>query len=231
MKNRIRTALVLTVLLAAGAPGGAQFAPVADVGQAAFSHMHTLLQKTLLKVDVLTVDICFDAETAGRLAPLGARTRLSGAGADSVTRAVLDGEHARARVLFLRDVALEDFLDGARADLWHAVKAGLLEEADYRVLEAGLPGWYSPLARRGIRKGDQILYDMGPEVIRTVFLRREGTAALEHTVSGRGLRNSPLATWLARGSSFRSGLLESLRHDARRVRQPGAADRCGASGN
>ncbi|HSJ16134.1 MAG TPA: hypothetical protein VK939_17135, partial [Longimicrobiales bacterium] len=39
---------------------------------------------------------------------------------------------------------------------------------------------------------------------------------LDRTESGRALRNSPLAAWLAPGSPFRAGLLESLQRGSGR---------------
>lgn len=235
MTKTILAALALTGLLPAVSPLLPAVSPPLlaqqpqpEPGSAPFSRMHTLLQRTLLKVDVLTVDICFDSATARQLTPFAVRARLSGAAADSLARVALGGEQARARVEFLRDVSLAQFLDGVREDLRQAVKAGLLTGADYRVLDAGLPGWYAALERRGIRKGDQIIYDMGPDAVRTSFLRREGAPPIEHSVRGRGLRNSPLATWLARGSSFRPGLLDSLRGEGARARA-GSPGSCIAS--
>jgi hypothetical protein len=230
MKATVCVALALGAGLLAGAvPARAQSSPESP-GQAPYSHMYTLLQRTLLKIDVLTVDVCFDAETARRFARLAGRGRLTRPAADSIVAVALASEHAQARVGFLRDVSLDDFLEGVRDDLWQAVEAGLLADSVFRVLQAGLPSWYSPLRRRGIRKGDQILYDMGQDEVRTVFLRREGTTALEHRERGRGLRNSPLATWLARGSSFRPGMLESLRRDGARAGSGTLAGRCRAGG-
>ena len=227
MKNAARAVLTLATvasLLAAARGVRAQFAPE-PLGRAPWSHMHTLLEKTLLHVDVLTVDICFDAATATRFAAIAARSPLKGAAADSITRAALAGRRAVARVEFQRDVSLAEFLDGVRADLRNAVAAGVMEDSVSRVISSGLPRWYAFAAQRGIRKGDQILYDMEPDAIRTRFFTREGTTPLDNTEHGRGRRNSPMATWLAAGSEFRSGLLASLQREGARGGAAAAA-RC-----
>ncbi|HSJ14507.1 MAG TPA: hypothetical protein VK939_08830, partial [Longimicrobiales bacterium] len=216
--NAVRAGLPLAALLAAlamPAPAGAQFVDY-EVGVTPASHMRTVLQKTFLKVDVLSVDICFDVPTAGRMAATAARGRLRGAAADAITRAALDGDLAVARVAFLRDIPLGDFLDGIDQDLRNAVAGGLVPDSVYRVLAAGLPVWFAPLDRRGLRKGDVLVYEMQPEAVRTIHVSREGKVLLDRTESGRALRNSPLAAWLAPGSPFRAGLLESLQRGSGR---------------
>lgn len=211
MLNAVRAALLLGALMVAGAgaPVSAQTVEP-DVGRTPGSRMHTLLQRTLLKVDVLTVDLCFDESTGRRLAQLAGRGRLSGAAGDSIVRAVLAGGLAVGRVEFLRDIPLADFLDGVGEDLRHAVATGMLADSIYRALAAGLPAWYAPLERRGIRKGDRLVYEMRRDAVRTVFSSRDGHALLDRTDAGRERRNSPLAAWLAPGSQFRAGLLQSL---------------------
>jgi hypothetical protein len=224
MKQVVRAVLTLAAVLFCGV--SAPTALVAQsldhaVGTTAGSHMHALLQKTLLKVDVLTVDICFDEPTARRLAAIANRGRLRGAAADSMMRAVLAGRLALARVGFLRDIPVRDFLQGVDEDLRNAVAAGVLADSVYRAVSAGLPAWYAPLQRRGIRTGDVLVYEMQPNAVRTVYRNREGRVLLERTDSGRAKRNSPLAAWLAKGAPVRDELLQSL--------QP-AAGASGASG-
>jgi len=217
--------LALTAMAAAVAPASAQTS-TATLGRAPWSYMHTLLQKTILKVDVLTVDICFDAPTARRFAALAGRGRITGAVADSVARAALLGQRAVARIEFRRDVSLGQFLDGVDQDQAKAVAAGLLADTTYRALSAELPGVYAFLEKRGIRDGDQILYELAHDSIRVVFRGREGRTLLDSRDAGRERRNSPLATWLAPGSDFREELLESLQRDGARAATRPFADRC-----
>ena len=203
-------ALLLT--LATQGPAAAQAGEPA-LGSTAGSHLHTLLQRTVFKVDVLTVDLCFDAATGRRIAGIAARGRLTGARADSATHAALAGRQAVARVAFLRDITLRQFLDGVGEDLDNAVATGLVPDSVRRALVAGLPGWYAPLERRGIRQGDVLFYDLLPAAVRTRYVAVDGAVLLDRTEQGRARRNSPLAAWLAPGSQFRTGLLQSLRRD------------------
>lgn len=207
--KRVTLGLAALAGLGSAAPARAQSAGE-PLGRAAWSHMHMLLQKSVFKVDVLTVDICFDAATAARIGGIAARGPLKGAAAQAVTRAALDGRRAFARVEFVRDVSLGQFLDGVGDDLRKARDTGLIADSTYRVISTGLPRWYAFARARGIHKGDQIIYEMEPDAIRTRFLTREGTTPLDDVEPGRARRNSPLASWLAPGSEFRAKLLESL---------------------
>jgi hypothetical protein len=231
MTQVLRAALALAVLFSSGVPAPAALAAQSldqAVGHTAGSHMHALLQKTVLKVDVLTVDICFDEATARRFAAIGNRGRLRGAAADSITRAALSGKLALARVGFLRDIPVRDFLEGVDEDLRNAVAVGLLADSVYRAVTAGLPAWYAPLQRRGIRTGDVLVYEMQSNAVRTIYRNREGRTLLERTDAGRAKRNSPLAAWLAPGAPVRDELLRSMQRDAgasggRRAGECGAA--------
>lgn len=223
MTRGTRAALVLALVASTGlvtaVPAAGQAAePV--VGTTPGSHMRMLLQKTIFKVDVLTVDICFDEPTGRRIAALAGRGRPGGATADSVMHAALAGQLAVARIEFLRDVSLRDFLDGVGEDLGPPVAAGLLPDSVRRAILAALPGWYAPLERRGLRRGDVLLYELLPQTVRTVLVAADGQVLLDRSETGRARRNSPLAAWLAPRSQFRPALLQSLRtgRDARAPR-------------
>ena len=179
--------------------------------------MGTLLEKTFLKVDVLTVDVCFDAATAERFAAIASAGRLTGAAADSIARAALAGRLAIGRIQFVRSVSLDQFIEGIAEDQRKAVRAGFLPDSVFRAISRGLPVWFAFLEERGIRKGDQLLYELESESIRTVFVGADGKVLLDQTDPGRERRNSVLATWLAPGSSFRPGLLRSLQREGRRA--------------
>jgi hypothetical protein len=213
--------LALTVLLPARA---AAQSPDSAVGHVPGAHLHTLLQRTILKVDVLNVDVCFDEATAQGFVALAARGRLRGAAADSIAQLALAGRFAVGRVEFLRDIPLRDFLEGVGEDLNNAGKAGLLADSVERALIRGLPVWYAPLQQRGIRKGDVLLYELRAASVRTTLTSREGRVLLDRSETGRARRNSPLAAWLAPGSSFREGLLRSLERSAARGGARGAVD-------
>jgi len=205
-----RGAFVALALFALGA-GRAPAQGVAAGGTRPGSWMGARLERTFLRLDVLTLDVCFDARTADRLAGLTAgASRVSGAVADSVVRAVLEGDDATARIVFRRDLGLDRFIATAVADQAKAVAAGLLPDSVHRAIAAALPVWFAALASRGIRNGDRLEYEMSSDAIRSVYVAVDGAVLVERTDRGRDRRNSVLAAWLAPGASLRDGLLRSL---------------------
>jgi len=222
-----RTALLSALLGLAltPLPGAAQGGPE-PLGRTQWSYMHTLFQRTFLKVDVLTVDVCFDAPTAQRFGAVAARTRLSGAAADTITRAALQAARAQGRIEFLRHVSHGEFIDGVTDDLRKAVKARVMGDSIFRAIVAGLPASYAFLEKRGLRKGDQLVYDMAGDTIRTRYIGADGAVLLDELAVGRQRRNSPLATWFTPGSSYRAGLLQSLQREGARAANEPFAERC-----
>lgn len=215
--------LTLCAVTFLSAPRGA-FAQAPELGRAPWSRMSTLLEKTFLKVDVLTVEVCFDDATAAEFARIAAEGRLERALGDSIAGAALRGRNAGAVIEFLRDVSLRQFLDGIDEDQRKAVSSGLMADSVHRAIRSSLPVWFAFLERRGILEGDRIVYGLEPSAIRTTYIGRDGTVLLDQRDTGRERRNSVLATWFAPGSSFRQGLLRSLEREGPRAGR--GAGRC-----
>jgi len=204
-----RAGLAASLLLLAVSPVAAQTEPARG------RWMGTLLERTFLRIDVLTVDLCLDAAAGARIEALTAGAdRVAGAVADSVTRAVLESGQATARVVFRRDLTLSRFLESVAEDQGKAVSAGLLSDTASRAIRDALPGWFAPLRERGIFDGDQLVYAMGSDSIRSRYIGRDGSVLLDRMDTGRERRISVLATWLAPGASLRNGLLRSLERAA-----------------
>jgi len=221
-----RTTLLALLLLAGAVTPAAAQAGSDALGRTQWAYMHTLYQRTFLKVDVLTIDACFDAATAQRFASVAARGRIAGAAADTITRAALQGARAQGRMEFLRNVSHGEFMDGARDDMQKAVKARVMTDSIYRAIMAGFPASYAFLEKRGLHKGDQLVYDMAGDTIRTRYISGTGEVLLDELAVGRQRRNSPLATWLTPGSAYREGLLLSLQRDGARAATEPFAERC-----
>ncbi len=183
------------------------------LGSAAWSHMHMVLEKTIFQVDVLMLDVCLNASTAARVATLAPRAGRAPA-ADSIARAVLAASHASARIRILRDLAYGRFLSGMSNELQHAAETGFLADTTFRSIRASLPDWYSFLENRDLHDGDQILYRFRADSLRVTYIAQSGDTLMTRSSIGRERRNSVLATWFARGSSFRKRLLESLNGSA-----------------
>jgi len=214
-------AIIGVALLAAAVSGHAQSPPVpvtpidtTNVGRAPYSRMHTLLEKTFLKVDVVIVDVWLGDEIASRLEVLVSGERYSKEIADSVAEAVIESQDAFIRVEFLRNVSLEQFLDGAADNLERVRKAGVITEADSEMISAGMPVWYSFLEERDIRGGDVMRYRISGDTLRTQFVSVDGQLLMDQTDVGAERRRSVLGSYFVRKSDFREGLVKSLVSEA-----------------
>jgi len=196
-------ACVLLPVLAAGA--SAQETPP---GSRPHAHMRTILEKTFLKIDVLSLDLCVDSATARRIASFTASPRTR-ALEDSVMRAVLDAPRVLGRLRFLRDVSYSQFLGGIMDEQKHAVDAGLLPDSTRRNVSASLPDWFSFLENRDIRENEQIIYGITSDTVRTTYIDLAGERLLDRVDTGSWRRASVLTTWYAPGSGFRGGLMQS----------------------
>ena len=125
----IRTVVLALLPSLCGLPVVAQ-SPALDtvsVGRGRYASMQTLLEKTIFKVDVLTLDVWFGSETAHRLERLVTSRRYSESLADSIAVVAIDARDAWARLRFKRHVSLDQFLNGIRQNLTRARQAGIID--------------------------------------------------------------------------------------------------------
>jgi hypothetical protein len=203
--------LVLTNAVSAAAqPTTDSPMDTSSLGSGAQCCMHTLLEKTIFNVDVLTLDIRLGREDQRRIRRLVAGRQYSPALADSVASIALHSRDAFARIEFLRDVSLGQFVDGVREDLGRARDAGIIAKSDYEMIAENIPRWFSFLEKRRIRSGDRILYRIVGDTLRTQFIGVDGELQLDQTDVGAERRLAVLGSYLAPKSSFRRGLIESL---------------------
>lgn len=180
-----------------------------------YSSMRTLLEKTIFQVDVLTLDVRLGAEDSRRIEELIAGVDYSDRLADSVAAVAIHSQDAWARIRFERNVSLDRFLDGIDDNLKEARDAGVISEADYRMISDSMPVWYSFLAERGILDGDRMYYRIRGDTLRTQFLGVDGERLLDHVDVGPERRLAVLGSYFVDGSEFREGLLRGLFQGAR----------------
>jgi hypothetical protein len=199
-------------LLCTAVSGSAQDSPVdaTGLGDGRYARMHMLLEKTIFKVDVLTLDVWLGTEEAARVEALADGNRFSKQLADSVAAVALDSRNAWARIEFKRDVSLDQFLGGIRDNLRRAVDAGIVTPAEYQALVADLPVWYAFLAEGRIRSGDEMFYRVKGDTLRTAYRSAEGDILLDQVDVGPERRLSVLGGYFALKSDFRDKLVESL---------------------
>lgn len=196
------------MLLGAAAPSLAQGSgfDTSPLGRGPYARTCTLLERTIFKVDVLTLELQLGPETAERIR----RLAREGAPRDSVADVAMRSRNAFARMQFQRDVSMDRFLDGVRADLRQAVHAGVIDEETYEGISTSLPRWYDFLEDRGVRDGDEILYRIRGDTLHSGYRTVTGDWLLEQTDVGPERRLSVLGSFLVEGSSLREGLLDGL---------------------
>lgn len=208
--SAVYEAVVALALL--GHPLSGQLSPVDTTGLASGPHasMHALLEKTIFKVDVLTLDIRFGHEATARLDSLVQDRPYDDHLAESVATVALGARDVWARIRFKRGVSLEQFLGGVRDNLRKAEKAHIVTQEQYESIEEDLPHWYAFLADRRIREGDEMFYRITGDSLHTVYRSAEGEVLLDQIDVGPERRLSVLGGYFAPGSDFRKGLIRSL---------------------
>lgn len=189
-----------------GLPGGEPARPEVTPSLVATA----LLEKTVFKVDVVTLDLWLGPSTT-----LDVRRHLA-AGTDSLAAAVADSRDAWVRLVFQRDVGLDRFLAGVTEDMQRAVQAGLLDPGGYDKVSTGLPLWLAPLRERGIASGDRFTYAIVDDTLRTVFTRQDGAVVIDQIDVGPAHRRALLGSFVAPGAGFRDDLIAELKRKGER---------------
>ncbi len=180
------------------------------LGQGRYAQLSVFLEKTILEVDVLSLEIRVDQATADTLRKLVRGNKHSDALERRVVSAILQTKSAYAGLKFLRSFSRDDFIEGVRAETRRAHEAKLVDRAEYKRVYDNMPKWFAFLGDRGIRSGDW-LYNRGdPEGMRTVFIDEGGRQRMDVTVAGQAPIRTLLASYLAPGGDLRGPLVRSL---------------------
>lgn len=180
-----------------------------------YAEMQMLLEKTFLKIDVLTLEVRLGDEDAEKLERLVSGQKRSAEIEDSVAAVAIASRDAWVRTTFQRGISLDQFLDGAGKDLSAARDAGVVSEDTYNELTNGLPIWFGFLVERGILDGDQILYRIRGDTLLTRYVALGGETTMERLEVDLKLCRAVLATYFVKGSQYRKGLMKSLFADNR----------------
>ena len=114
------------------------------------------------------------------------------------------------QVEFVRDISLEQFLEGVQENLSLVPRARLIPQSDYLVISEGLPRWFGFLEERGIYDGDRIVYRIYGDALRTQFIAVSGELMLDQTDAGTAPRLPVLGSYFVSGSEFQEGLIGSV---------------------
>lgn len=213
--GRVAAGLVVAVGLMA-APAGGQTPdgppPVDTTGLASgpFATMEMLYERTIFNVDVLRLTLHFGPETARELEAVARDRSGSDELEDELALTALRAREAMVRSRFLRDVSLDQFLDGLRESVGNARERGLISAREEEVILSETEEQYAPLRKRGIREGEIMWYRISGDTLDVAFQALDGEVLVRSRPVGPERRLAVLGGYLAPGSDFREELVRSL---------------------
>lgn len=208
----------LSLLLVAAVTPAATNLPSLDgpgLAKGPYSSMHMLLQKTILKVNVATIDVRVDPKTQGRFTELARGKSYSDDLGHQLALAAIGASRAVVQMQFKRDISLDRWMGVVRDNLEQARKAGLITAEVEKRVGGSLPDWFGALRERGYEKGDRLIYAVMPEGVRSVVVSTGGQVLVDRMDADRGAPRVVLGSYFATGSEFREPLLRSLFEAAR----------------
>jgi len=182
-----------------------------ELANGPFSHMQMLLEKTVLNVDVARIEVAVDKPTQEKLAAARAGKAYSPALEAELARIVLSADEAIVQMKFVRDVSLNQWIDGVRESLQKAVAAGLLAPALQKQVSDGLPTWFKAAEPRGLKTGDRVIYRIKANSLRSLIVQSDGKVVVDRTDEGASIADMTLASYFAPGTDYRALLLQSLK--------------------
>jgi hypothetical protein len=194
---------------AAAAPSDDPFDP-SGLADGPFSEMSALLEVTIFKIDVLTLTIRVNGATAERLRAVAEGRHYSEELADSVAAVILDAAAIWARQVFHRDVGLGRLVGGMRETAKKAAEAGFIAQETYEEFSENVPVWFGFLEESGTKKGDEILFVVRGDRLRTVYRTVDGEILMDEEAEGAEARRASIPSFYAPGTRFRKRLVESL---------------------
>ncbi len=171
-----------------------------------FSKMHMLLEKTILKVDVVTVDVRVDAKAQGEFSKIAQGKKIEGDVEEQLAKAAIAVDHAVVQMKFERDVSLSQWMDQVSGSLDKAVSAGYINAGRKAQVMNGLPNWFAPVKERGFKEGDKVLYRVQNGALRTVLVQADGQTSVDQTDTGSDAARVLFAGYFAPGADMRAML-------------------------
>lgn len=181
-----------------------------DLASGPFSRMHMLLEKTILNVDVVTVDVRVDANAQAQFVKIAQGKKIEGAVEEQLAKAAMATDNAVVQMKFERDVSLDQWFEQVGDSLNKAVRAGYLTQARKNQVMAALPQWFAPVKERGFQEGDRVLYQVRPDSLRTVLVTVDGKTAVDQMDKSADSSKVLFAGYFAPGADMRKPLLRSL---------------------
>jgi hypothetical protein len=174
-----------------------------------YGHMHMMLEKTWFKVDAAKVDVWFGPETRDLLQQIAAGQRYSDERAEQIARTVMKSPDVTVQIEMVRNASLGEFLDAAKGNLEHARDAGYITADNFTVAWQSVQKDFAPLAKRGLKKGDRLVYRARDDKLQTT-ITADDKVLLDLSSDDPHARTSMLASYFAPKTDFRDKLIKSL---------------------
>ncbi len=180
------------------------------LGAGPYQEMSTLLEVTVFRIDIFTLTVRLGRESGARLRSIAEGANYGEELADSVAAVVLSADEAWARQRFQRDVGFDRLVEGMRENAGQAAEAGFISREYAEEFSDSLPEWFGFLAEAGAAEGDEIVFRIRGDTLRTLYRTKDGRILLDRTVAGAQERRASIPSFFAPGTRFRRGLVESL---------------------
>jgi hypothetical protein len=177
-----------------------------------FSRMKMLYRRSalFLRFDVMTLDVQFGREDANRLRAVAVGNARSASLEQRLAETALEATNAFVQLRFLREIAVNRFVEEARKSTRRVYEAGIIDRDMYLEISRELPGWYGFLDERKIQSGDELLYRIQGDRLHVVYRSAEGKILQEQVEVSPQHRLSVMGSYFAPKSEFRRGLIGSL---------------------
>jgi hypothetical protein len=172
-----------------------------------------LYERTILKVDVLHLDLRVDSATATDVASLvaaNASDKVDDSLRDAVASAYLAAQRMEIDLEFLRNISADQFINGKADDLESLVEDRLLEPEVAAELADEFEHLFAFLEQDGIRNGDRLDFRVFGDTVRAVYVAIAGDTLQAYERIGSHQRIAILGAYFAEGSSFRDGLVKTV---------------------
>ncbi|MDH3423757.1 MAG: hypothetical protein OEN00_12250 [Gemmatimonadota bacterium] len=208
--------LLLAVLAAPSGVGGQALGSLEDpfappgLGSGPYAEMSALLEVTIFNIDVLTLEVRVPPDVGRRLGTLVQGHEYSEELADSVAAVILASDDLWARQVFHRNVGIGRLVGGMRESSEKAAEAGYISQEYYEEFSANLPIWFAFLEEDGARDGDEIVFRIQGDQVRTLYRTVDQRVLLDQSGVDPEARRGSIPSFFAPGSRFRKRLVEAL---------------------
>jgi hypothetical protein len=181
-----------------------------DLAQGQYAYMQMLLQKTILRINVATIEVRVDKAAQTRFVGIARGQAYSDGLEQQLANVAVGAGRAVVQMRFKRDIPLGRWMGVVRDNLEQARKAGLITADLEKRVGQSLPVWFAALKDRGYEKDDRLVYSVTPDALHTVVVSKGGQVLVDRKEQDEGARKVVMASYFAPGSDFREPLLRSL---------------------